>query len=239
MGEYAETQGLGLLRLHSTYRHDLKIYASDEGRVQMTAAAFAKGLLALEGELTPILVQMVKSADTNGLLDNDSDSRNLLGIVKNQIHDLFQQDRDFTAEDIHKLNPTGSISVAKALSVLKNPVETCELVYRHLQKLLNIITPKMEESKELILYHGETWELMLRRWVKLERDFKTANGKFDISKIPDIYDNIKYDLEHNQKVLQFEHAEEMYRVAKTVADVIVPQEYGLTREDKLSIGHGI
>lgn len=73
-GEYAGTQGLGLLRLHSTFRHDLKIYASDEGRVQMTAAAFAKGLLALEGELTPILVQMVKSANTNGLLDNDCDS---------------------------------------------------------------------------------------------------------------------------------------------------------------------
>lgn len=34
--------GCGLLRLHSSYRHDLKIYASDEGRVQMTAAAFAK-----------------------------------------------------------------------------------------------------------------------------------------------------------------------------------------------------
>ncbi len=58
--------------MHSTYRHDLKIYASDEGRVQMTAAAFAKGLLALDGELAPILVQMVKSANTNGLLDNDS-----------------------------------------------------------------------------------------------------------------------------------------------------------------------
>lgn len=69
-----DTTGLGLLRLHSTFRHDLKIYASDEGRVQMTAAAFAKGLLALEGELTPILVQMVKSANTNGLLDNDCDS---------------------------------------------------------------------------------------------------------------------------------------------------------------------
>lgn len=40
----------------------------------MTAAAFAKGLLALEGELTPILVQMVKSANTNGLLDNDCES---------------------------------------------------------------------------------------------------------------------------------------------------------------------
>jgi len=27
--------GGGLLRLHSTYRHDLKIYSSDEGRVQV------------------------------------------------------------------------------------------------------------------------------------------------------------------------------------------------------------
>jgi hypothetical protein len=49
--------GGGLLRLHSTYRHDLKIYSSDEGRVQASAAAFAKGLLDLEGSsLTPILV---------------------------------------------------------------------------------------------------------------------------------------------------------------------------------------
>ena len=41
-GQYSRLSGCGLLRLHSTYRHDLKIYASDEGRVQMTAAAFAK-----------------------------------------------------------------------------------------------------------------------------------------------------------------------------------------------------
>jgi len=53
--------GGGLLRLHSTYRHDLKIYSSDEGRVQASAAAFAKGLLDLEGtSLTPILVSLVK-----------------------------------------------------------------------------------------------------------------------------------------------------------------------------------
>nr|VDC94174.1 unnamed protein product [Brassica oleracea] len=52
-------EGTDLLRLHSTYRHDLKIYSSDEGRVQMYAAAFAKGLLDLEGQLTPILVSLV------------------------------------------------------------------------------------------------------------------------------------------------------------------------------------
>lgn len=59
----------GLLRLHSTYRHDLKIYSSDEGRVQTSAAAFAKGLLDLEGtSLTPILVSLVQK-DT-GMLDS-------------------------------------------------------------------------------------------------------------------------------------------------------------------------
>jgi inositol hexakisphosphate/diphosphoinositol-pentakisphosphate kinase len=34
--------GGGILRLHSTFRHDLKIKASDEGRVLKTAAAFTK-----------------------------------------------------------------------------------------------------------------------------------------------------------------------------------------------------
>lgn len=32
-GSNSDEVGLGLLRLHSTFRHDLKIYASDEGRV--------------------------------------------------------------------------------------------------------------------------------------------------------------------------------------------------------------
>lgn len=35
-------EGTGLLRLHSTYRHDLKIYSSDEGRVQVGACFFFK-----------------------------------------------------------------------------------------------------------------------------------------------------------------------------------------------------
>ncbi|CAF1262887.1 unnamed protein product, partial [Didymodactylos carnosus] len=93
---------VGLLRLHSTFRHDLKIYASDEGRVQMTAAAFTKGLLALDGELPPILVQMVKSANTNGLLDYDAESTKRQTRVKEALQDLLSRDRDFTDADYEK-----------------------------------------------------------------------------------------------------------------------------------------
>ncbi|KAL1422182.1 hypothetical protein MTO96_022393 [Rhipicephalus appendiculatus] len=241
--EYAGTRGLGLLRLHSTFRHDLKIYASDEGRVQMTAAAFAKGLLALEGELTPILVQMVKSANTNGLLDNDCDSSKYQNIhyrVKQRLHEAFQVDHDFTEEDFEKLNPTHARSIQNALQFIKNPVKACQHVYEIIQDLIKLIKCRKDESKTHVpLYHGETWELMLRRWAKLEKDFKLKNGKFDISKIPDVYDCIKYDLQHNQHTLQFVHAEELYLYAKALADVVIPQEYGLNLQEKLTIGLGI
>lgn len=70
---------------------------------------------------------------------------------------------------------------------------------------------------------------MQRRWAKLEKDFRTKNAKFDISKIPDIYDCIKYDLQHNHHTLQFEHAEELYKRAKYLADVVIPQVSWLYR----------
>lgn len=76
---------------------------------------------------------------------------------------------------------------------------------------------------EANLYHGETWELMGRRWGKIEKDFCTKNKTFDISKIPDIYDCIKYDLQHNQHTLQFDLAEELYLYAKYLADIVIPQ----------------
>lgn len=240
-GEYAGTQGLGLLRLHSTYRHDLKIYASDEGRVQMTAAAFAKGLLALEGELTPILVQMVKSANTNGLLDNDSDASKHQDVAKTRLHALMQQDHDFTKEERAFINPCNAISINLALDFVKNPVKCCERVHSLIQKLMNIVRLKKDDpkTKDATLYHGETWELMGRRWGKIEKDFCLKNRTFDISKIPDIYDCIKYDLQHNQHSLQFEQAEELYIHAKYLADIVIPQEYGLTPSEKLTISQGI
>jgi len=83
------------------------------------------------------------------------------------------------------------------------------------------------------LYHGETWELMVRRWAKLEKDFLTKSGVFDISKIPDIYDCIKYDLLHNKSILQLDQAEEMYTYAKNLADVVIPQVRSLFKAEKL------
>ncbi|XP_051978728.1 inositol hexakisphosphate and diphosphoinositol-pentakisphosphate kinase 1-like isoform X3 [Xyrauchen texanus] len=236
-GDYAGFPGCGLLRLHSTYRHDLKIYASDEGRVQMTAAAFAKGLLALEGELTPILVQMVKSANMNGLLDSDSDSlTDCQQRVKARLHEIMQKNRDFSEEDNQKLAPTCSPSLVNSMGVISNPVRTCDKVHTLIQSLTCQICKRLEDPKsaDLQLYHSETLELMLQRWSKLERDFRMKNGRYDISKIPDIYDCVKYDTQHNSS-LGLEDTLELFHLSRALADIIIPQEYGITKAEKLDI----
>ncbi|XP_051237754.1 inositol hexakisphosphate and diphosphoinositol-pentakisphosphate kinase 2 isoform X1 [Dicentrarchus labrax] len=236
-GDYAGFPGCGLLRLHSTYRHDLKIYASDEGRVQMTAAAFAKGLLALEGELTPILVQMVKSANMNGLLDSDSDSlTDCQQKVKARLHEIMQKGQEFTQDDYQKLAPTSSPSLVNSMKVIQNPVKTCDKVYALIQSLNSQIRKRLEDPKsaDLQLYHSETLELMLQRWSKLERDFRMKNGRYDISKIPDIYDCIKYDSQHNASV-GLEDTLELFRLSRALADIVIPQEYGISKAEKLDI----
>jgi len=70
----------GLLRLHATFRHDFKIYSSQEGRCAITAAAFTKGFLDLEGDITPILVSLVtRDAFAQGLLDGGADTEEAPG----------------------------------------------------------------------------------------------------------------------------------------------------------------
>ncbi|XP_051039541.1 inositol hexakisphosphate and diphosphoinositol-pentakisphosphate kinase 1 isoform X7 [Phodopus roborovskii] len=239
-GDYAGFPGCGLLRLHSTFRHDLKIYASDEGRVQMTAAAFAKGLLALEGELTPILVQMVKSANMNGLLDSDSDSlSSCQHRVKARLHHILQQDAPFGPEDYDQLAPTGSTSLLNSMSVIQNPVKVCDQVFSLIENLTHQIRERMQDpsSVDLQLYHSETLELMLQRWSKLERDFRQKSGRYDISKIPDIYDCVKYDVQHNGS-LGLQGTAELLHLSKALADVVIPQEYGISREEKMEIAVG-
>uniref|UniRef100_A0A914P998 Inositol hexakisphosphate and diphosphoinositol-pentakisphosphate kinase n=1 Tax=Panagrolaimus davidi TaxID=227884 RepID=A0A914P998_9BILA len=246
-----DTQGLGFLRLHSTYRHDLKIYSSDEGRVQMTAAAFARGLLALEGELTPILMQMVKSSNTDPLLNDDFNARQFQTDLKGYLHSALQVDRDFTTEDYAALNPSSLRSINNAMDFIKNPRKMCHEIAAHVQKMVEIIRwHKMNAAtSEKQLYLNESWELAESRWSKELREFrrtkKDEEGNtmidFDISKIPDIYDNIKYDLEHNPELginneCEFER---MYVCVKNMADIVVPQEYGISEESKISIAQRV
>ncbi len=53
---------------------------------------------------------------------------------------------------------------------------------------------------------------------------------------PDLYDALKYDVLHNSCFLSHDNLSKVYYAVKRIADFVIPQEYGIEREDKLAIG---
>ena len=79
---------------------------------------------------------------------------------------------------------------------------------------------------------------MKQRWDLLIRSFYDANTQtFNSSRIPDLFDMIKYDILHNNSF--FSDLKTVYRIVKRLSDFVSPQEYGLLRSDKLRIGRSV
>lgn len=150
---YPDSPGGGILRLHSTFRHDLKIKTSDEGRVMKTAAAFAKGLLELEGEIPPILVSLVhKEKGSMHMLDPSGDKEVKLELdeCKENITANLQRDIDFreTSEEdrMQMVGPPSLTSMRDALAEIGNPRKTLMEIVKTMQYLLE----QLEEMLDMM-----------------------------------------------------------------------------------------
>ncbi|CAA0402692.1 unnamed protein product [Arabidopsis thaliana] len=258
-------EGTGLLRLHSTYRHDLKIYSSDEGRVQMSAAAFAKGLLDLEGQLTPILVSLV-SKDSSMLdgLDNASSEMEAAKAQLNEIitagskmvHDHVSSELPWMTDGAG-LPPHADEHLPELVKLAKKVTEQVRLLAQDEHENLAEpsaydVVPPYDQAKALgksnidvgriaagLPCGSEGFLLMFARWRKLERDlYNERRERFDITQIPDVYDSCKYDLLHNSH-LDLKGLDELFKVAQLLADGVIPNEYGINPQQKLKIGSKI
>ncbi|KAH9540609.1 hypothetical protein CY35_14G013900 [Sphagnum magellanicum] len=257
-------EGPGLLRLHSTYRHDLKIYSSDEGRVQMSAAAFAKGLLDLEGELTPIMVSLV--GKDSSMLDGFDTASHEMDEAKEKLYEVLTSSETEACPTlsngnlpwrVHDSNsmPTNSSDLMKKLVNLTRGIreqvnklwelEEERLASQTSKKELPQYDPAYALGKSTIDVKrieaglpcgSENFLLMSARWKKLEDDiYSERRNYYDITKVPDIYDSAKYDLLHNAH-LKLKGLDELYKVAKVLADGVIPNEYGINPKHKLVIG---
>ncbi|XP_058188337.1 inositol hexakisphosphate and diphosphoinositol-pentakisphosphate kinase VIP2-like isoform X2 [Rhododendron vialii] len=258
-------EGTGLLRLHSTYRHDLKIYSSDEGRVQMSAAAFAKGLLDLEGQLTPILVSLV-SKDSS-MLDGLDNASIEMDEAKGRLNEIITSGAKAVPGDGSSdtpwmvdgagLPPNASELLPKLVELTKKVTEQVRLLAKDedekLAKTASYdVVPPYDQARALgktnidvgriaagLPCGSEGFLLMYARWRKLERDlYNERKDRFDITQIPDIYDSCKYDLLHNAH-LNLEGLDELFKVAQLLADGVIPNEYGINPTHKLKIGSKI
>ncbi|QCD92555.1 inositol hexakisphosphate/diphosphoinositol-pentakisphosphate kinase [Vigna unguiculata] len=255
-------EGTGLLRLHSTYRHDLKIYSSDEGRVQMSAAAFAKGLLDLEGQLTPILVSLV-SKDSS-MLDGLENASSEMDEAKARLKEIITckaktGDSNGSSEfpwtvDGAGLPPNASELLSNLVKLTKKVTEQVRLLAKDeneklTERNLYDIIPPYDQANALgkttidvdriaagLPCGSEGFLLMYARWKKLETDlYNERKDRYDITQIPDVYDSCKYDLLHNAH-LNLEGLDELFKVAQMLADGVIPNEYGINPKQKLKIG---
>jgi inositol-hexakisphosphate/diphosphoinositol-pentakisphosphate 1-kinase len=149
---YPDNPGGGILRLHSTFRHDLKIKTSDEGRVMKTAAAFAKGLLELEGDLPPILVSLVhKEEGSMHMLDpsGNKEVKMVLDDIKDKISANLQLDIDATKaeeEDLELLvGPSELTSLREAIRQVGNPRMALRSIYETMRELIDQLTDMLGE----------------------------------------------------------------------------------------------
>jgi inositol hexakisphosphate/diphosphoinositol-pentakisphosphate kinase len=290
---YPDNEGGGVLRLHATYRHDLKINSSDEGRVMKTAAAFAKGLLELDGELPPILASLVTVEEkTRQMLDRggNCEIKQYMDRCKDNLN-LLQQDEIMTDEKIELIAPSCSVAIKNAMISLKNPLKTLSRMYVLIgslcsqldilgrehgedmdsmrksslsgdendilknNKSLNAVSCdllkdddidltndnsikeiNLDDTNKVKLYLDETFSLMADRWEKIHKDFfSLKTNKYDLTKVPDVYDMVRFDILHNSH-LKLDGINELFELSMAFENSVVPQEYGSDNNDKRIIG---
>ena len=94
---------------------------------------------------------------------------------------------------------------------------------------LSLPAESLECQKDALHY-------MKQRWDKLHFEFyDNKTGEFDTSKISDIYDCLKHEVLHYNKFFTPE-IKKIYYDVKTLGDFVIPQEYGIERDEKLKIG---
>ena len=67
----------------------------------------------------------------------------------------------------------------------------------------------------------ESVDLMLERWEKINKDFwDYKKDKYDLTKVPDVYDMIRYDVLHNSH-LKLNGMDELFHLSMAFADCVV------------------
>ena len=74
---------------------------------------------------------MVKSANTQGLLENMGDSEELQLSVRTTLHRLMGLKRPFTEAEREQLAPTRAAALLAALDFVRCPFALCERIHRY------------------------------------------------------------------------------------------------------------
>ena len=181
----------------------------------------------------------------------------LLGLVIKHLKTFLCSEEILTECDSYFVRNRFSLKSRKtSLYTIKNKfLNTMKKIKKHPKKRPNSMNKeikkdlKMEENKldkenkieninNFYLFDCEEEKVILifKRYTKLYQEFyDIKTKKFDIGKIPTIYDNIKYDIIHNKSLINND-GYKLYNIVSKLACFLMPLEYGINIEEKFNIG---
>jgi inositol hexakisphosphate/diphosphoinositol-pentakisphosphate kinase len=162
---------------------------------------------------------------------------------------------------VQMVGPPQLTAMRDALAEVGNPRKTLRMIYEtmgslieQLEDMLGMMGSGDEKRIEggeglkgdsdddmalsgVKLYKGETLLELTERWRFIyKRLYDPDEDSFDLSRIPDVHDNVRFDVLHNPHLGLTSTLEKLYSLAKSMADCVVPQEYGTTLAEKRSVG---
>jgi hypothetical protein len=195
----------------------------------------------------------------------DKDAKLELDECKEKITANLQHDidyREMSVEDRERMvGPSELTSLHDALAEIGNPRKCLMDIHKTMGSLIEQLEEMLDsmgsgdemrmedgeglkgENEEDValsgirLYKGETLLELTERWRFIhKRLYDPDEDKFDLSRVPDVHDNVRFDVLHNPHLGLTSTLEKLYDLAKCMADCVVPQEYGTTRSEKRSVG---
>ena len=212
---------------------DVRVFSSPETRVTLTAEHFMRNFYRNE-VLPDSLLKISKE-----MLDDSWASKDQMIKVKSRLR--------------HFMNGSGADEHAgyrKKLAFFSDPVDRLTKTYGLMTIVANAIRKALfrPEIHEIARGWccGESPLLFKERWSKLQRDFcNLEKGYFDISKIPELYDNLKYDALHFRDFLDYfvcrndleRQLRELYTSSQALFNFVGPLEYGVEDHERWEIGN--
>jgi inositol-hexakisphosphate/diphosphoinositol-pentakisphosphate 1-kinase len=201
----------------------VQLMSNNERRVKQTALLVGRELLRNPDLPEEFIIDNTLSKE---LLDDVSQADSIIEQQKRELHEIMH------VSDASEVNDLPTLR-----ALVPRPRYHMECVHK-LMKELQIV------SGSLHFCGGEPVDVLLDRWKRLRADFyDPVRGKFDTTKIPDIFDFVTYEVQHNQKALKYSSSAlpglDLYHLfdkAERMARFLVPKEYGVRARDKLVIG---
>lgn len=212
----------------------VKVYSSSERRVLASADVFLKHLLDRE-DLPADFIEVRRD-----MLDDTYDAKEQMEAVKGRLQALFNPEHGALPFETPAQIGDPAVFVSSLVTLMKSRREIMKRAFEQ----RNLDTIQMQWCCQ------ESAQLFKERWERLFRDFcDVEESQIDPSKVPELYDSLKYDALHNRQFMEmvFVDPEEnpsdpnaplrdMYHKAKLLFDMVAPREYGIAESEKLEIG---